>query len=431
MMVGMGSMWLHRAVRHSPPSRRTALACFSVGRYQMWQEKREHRRQMLGRESLSRHSLHDPEESGSTRSLELRTATVEIRDLGLQRKWEEALALFRATEGPDSHLYTTMIAACARSSELSMAQRLFNEMPTKTVSAYNSIITLLGRMGHIHDVQDLLEQMGRQSLEPDAVCFRSVIVSHGMAHDAEGAVRVLRDMEARGLPLGEAEYSCALTACGRSGASERCFELLGEMDTRCVQAHIGHITSLITAHAKCKDEDGARKAFAELHRRGIQPDLVAYTSLICCFSGPDSLPKADALLAEVLQQGFVPQVYFFNEMLRLATESGDPQRFQQILHDMERRGIVHNAGTFNRIKTQQLRVQFRRPIQDGPYHQASAALPAAGAPGTDLNPRQASALPDGWCEAVDPASGNPYYWQAADPTNTTTWTRPLLASSVG
>jgi len=33
-------------------------------------------------------------------------------------------------------------------------------------------------------------------------------------------------------------------------------------------------------------------------------------------------------------------------------------------------------------------------------------------------------LPQGWCEAIDPASGVPYYWHTSDPTATTTWIRP-------
>jgi len=34
------------------------------------------------------------------------------------------------------------------------------------------------------------------------------------------------------------------------------------------------------------------------------------------------------------------------------------------------------------------------------------------------------ALPQGWCEHLDPATGRLYYWKEADPTNTVTWQRP-------
>ena len=34
------------------------------------------------------------------------------------------------------------------------------------------------------------------------------------------------------------------------------------------------------------------------------------------------------------------------------------------------------------------------------------------------------ALPVGWCEHLDPASGRLYYWKEADPANTVTWQRP-------
>lgn len=34
------------------------------------------------------------------------------------------------------------------------------------------------------------------------------------------------------------------------------------------------------------------------------------------------------------------------------------------------------------------------------------------------------ALPQGWCEHLDPVTGRLYYWKEADPTNTVTWQRP-------
>lgn len=53
-----------------------------------------------------------------------------------------------------------------------------------------------------------------------------------------------------------------------------------------------------------------------------------------------------------------------------------------------------------------------RAALEGPSEEASAVAVAV------------VALPPGWCERVDPATGKCYFWRADNPVGTTTWVRP-------
>lgn len=412
------------AARAPAPWRAAAVAGFSTQRFQAWAEKRDNLSQMDGREELIARRFETRVARMPRGILEQRELTKEIRNLSRARRWEEALARFRACEDPDAHTYTAMVAACTMSGEERWARKVLDEMPIKTLQAYTALFQLLGRMGQIHQLEELLHQMEGQGIQPDAFCLRTIVVGYGVARDVESAVRVFRDMEARGLVLGEGEFSAVLTACGKGGDSKRAQELFAEMDSRFLQADVGHFTSLIVSHARAKDEEGARRAFAEMRRRRIKPDIVAYTSLLSCLAGPGSLQKGDEIVAELKQEGLTPHVFLYNQLLRLAAESEETARFEAILEEMDSRGISRNyviQGQIRELERQAAAHVPRTATAESPLASGTTARKEVQAP------PQSSALPEGWREALDPASGMRYYWRVADPHNTTTWERPQAA----
>ncbi|CAE8588365.1 unnamed protein product, partial [Polarella glacialis] len=106
-------------------------------RVRYWAEKKQGLGQMEGREQFyhrpkgQRQQLpDDPSMQPSTP--EQLAAASEVTQLGRQRRWQEALELFRTVSEPDPKLWTAMVDACAKSFEVGMARQMFSEMPVKT-----------------------------------------------------------------------------------------------------------------------------------------------------------------------------------------------------------------------------------------------------------------------------------------------------------
>mmetsp|Transcript_34926 Transcript_34926/g.104519 ORF Transcript_34926/g.104519 Transcript_34926/m.104519 type:complete len:409 (+) Transcript_34926:35-1261(+) len=330
------------------------------------------------------------------RSREHRTATTEVQRLGRQRRWQEALVVFGTVPEPDVVLHTATLDALSRSLQLNHARRLFAEMPVKTIAPYNVMIYLLGKLRLEHEAVEFMEDMKRESIQPNETTYCSLISAHGVMQDSEGAIRVLDEMLSAGLSHSGPAYGAAMTACGRAGDVARAKDLRVRMEKHRVELDSGHYSSLIAAHARAGDGTGARAALEEMRRSGLRPSVVTYTSLLAGLSGPGALVKVEETFEEMRKDGIEPDTLAYNALLGAAVASRAPDRFWEILAEMEARGVPPNEITEQRI---------------------------AGCKALEQQPAE-SPLPPGWHETCDPASGHFYYWAEADPAGTTTWVRP-------
>ncbi|CAK0884291.1 unnamed protein product [Prorocentrum cordatum] len=310
-------------------------------------------------------------------------------------RWEEALARLAEVADPDPFVRTAALDACCKAWKLPQARALFEEMGTKTVVAYTTLLALLGRLRRIQEAEQLFEELKQSGLRPDAATFTALMVGYGSVHDSSAAARVLEDIEAAGFRLGQVEFGVALRACGKAGDKELAGELLARMDAQRVELNVGHVTSAVVSCARSKDHATAIDFFDQLRRRGMVPDNIAYTSLATCHEGPDAAQRLEALAGEMRQASVQPDAFFYDQLLRVALADADAARFCSHLAELDAAGLRRTSTTAGYVQ------EYRERL-----------LPA-GAP-----------LPPGWLQAEDPATGRSYFWHEADPGGTTTWERP-------
>jgi len=376
-------------------------------------QKRESLEEMEGRDRFNMLKLRKQQGMPTLQSAlghgdnTLKTVTAEVQELGRQRRWQEALLRFAEVHEPDMYLRGVVLQACVNARKVKEAWSIFNSMPMKPLPIYNMMINLLGRTRSLRDAEQLLQELRDGCLEPDCITMVSMISAYGYSKQPEAAVRTLDDMEARGMTPTEVAYGAAMSACGRVGDREGGARLLARMDAARVEPHVGHITSLVTASVVANDTAQAERDFEELRKRGLQPDTVAYTSLAASYTGPGALANIQGLLKKMDASRVEPHAFFFNEYLRACRESGDPGIFDRVLGEMSARGVTPNNAT--------LQLKFHHQLDQTDQKRQQNDTPQV----------PSLALPVGWREAVDPATGQPYYWKDTDPAGTTTWIRPV------
>eukprot|EP00927_Polykrikos_kofoidii_P049992 TRINITY_DN4395_c0_g1_i1.p1 TRINITY_DN4395_c0_g1~~TRINITY_DN4395_c0_g1_i1.p1 ORF type:complete len:458 (-),score=67.38 TRINITY_DN4395_c0_g1_i1:471-1844(-) len=393
-----------------------------------WVEKRENRSNVSdeserpnGRsEYFTSRSRQDFQERFRPENETQRPLIHEIRGLGRRGQWEEALRLYFTVEDPEIALRIAALEACTRCFQLKEALSIFEAMPTKPLRAYTSLIHGLGRMRRADEVDALFERLQKEeSIVPDAVVYTAIITAYGMVHRTEDAIRKLREMETAGFVLGEIEYAAAISACGKAGKREQAQSLLAEMEARQLVVQKPHYTSVIAACARNKEEAEGRKVLAEMRGRSVLPDVVTYTSLLGCIDGKTggsvAFERAEELAAEMRQAGIKHNSFSYAALLNVALEAGQRESFNRLLKQMEAERIPHSHAIRMLLR------QFQ--AEQGSSQVAQSALAPAPAPAT-------TPLPQGWREAVDPASGRSYYYTAANPAGTTTWERPTIADVV-
>ncbi|KAI5389052.1 hypothetical protein KIW84_074638 [Lathyrus oleraceus] len=107
--------------------------------------------------------------------------------VGIHRKFDEALRYFgmmrRYGFEPDSVTITTAISSSAlvdmygKYGHLEMAIKVFDQMPKKSVFAWNSMIAGYGFKGKLLEALGLFSEMRQSSVEPDAIPFTSVLAA--------------------------------------------------------------------------------------------------------------------------------------------------------------------------------------------------------------------------------------------------------------
>lgn len=397
-----------------PP--RCSAAGFSTGT--SWMERKQSLDEMSGRERFGMAAMRQrqavPSVDDYLGPVEKAEGDLayEIRSLGRSRKWEQALALFSTVQQPGPHLLYSMINAYTKSFQIDRAWQVFKSWDSRPVPAYNLMISMLSRVReHAADCENLMQELKERGLEPTAVTYTSLMTAYGTTGNSDAVFRVFSEMEDKGMQITEVEYGTAMAACGRSADYAKASELLVKMDANRVEPHVGHFTSLMMACVAKRDHSTACLVWDEMKKRGLKSDVVAYTCFASCFQGSVAWQKIQELRVEMEAAGIKPHVFFYNELLRAATEGADEEAFQQILQEMDARGVARNTRTELRITRQQQRQERARREDFGATQRNSGS--SFGAP-----------LPPGWHQTLDPSTGRHYYWRQADPNGSVTWERP-------
>mmetsp|Transcript_1210 Transcript_1210/g.4967 ORF Transcript_1210/g.4967 Transcript_1210/m.4967 type:complete len:434 (+) Transcript_1210:58-1359(+) len=406
-----------------------AARCFAD---KAWLEKRMNLESMTGRSryTMSQHRqgvLPALAQLGEI-SLEQKDTVHQILGCASKRQWQEAMELFRTLKDPGLHARVALLMALTKAFKEDLAWNVFRDVPSpKPLPAFNLMLTMLSRSRKIEQVEDLLLEMKSACLEPNAITYTTTMTAYGTAGDAGAAVRVLEEMEAKGMLLTEVEFGTAIAACGKSADHPRAAALVAKMESLAMVPHIGHLTSVMLGCSFHKHSEVASEVWADIHRRGLRPDVVSYTCFASCFSGPGALEKVLGLKAEMISVGLRPHSYFYGELLRIVREDGNNEAFQSIMQEMDREGIERNSRVELRIR------QHQSGLERGQQSHSSGALgatpafahaAAAEAPPSLAPPAQPSVLPAGWQSAPDPTTGQHYYWQEHNPTGSVTWERP-------
>ena len=163
-----------------------------------------------------------------------------------------------------------MYASCGR---LDVAREVFERMPEKNVVAWGAMIKGLGSYGRAREAMEMMEEMKRSGVSPDAICFLSLLSACAHAGMVEEGIKVFEEMEGFGVEKGELHYGCMVDLLGRAGmvaAAAEMAEMAGKEGWGALlgacRVH-GAVETAVTAAAKMvKMEPGNGGRYAAMAR---------------------------------------------------------------------------------------------------------------------------------------------------------------------
>ncbi|KAG2544570.1 hypothetical protein PVAP13_9KG008500 [Panicum virgatum] len=217
-------------------------------------------------------------------------------------EFERAVELLRQMMGqglqPNEHTMTSMLAACPRVLGEQIHGYMVKAMDLQSVYASSALIDLYSRNGD----SDMAKLVFQQLNSKNVVAWCSMMQLCVRDGRLEDALRVFSEMISEGVEPNEYAFSIALGACGSAGLGRQihCSAIKRDLIT-----DIRVSNALLSMYGR----SGLAEELEAVLDKIENPDLVSWTAAISANFQNGFGEKAVALLSKMHSQGFTPNDY--------------------------------------------------------------------------------------------------------------------------
>uniref|UniRef100_A0A1D1YFF5 Pentatricopeptide repeat-containing protein At1g19720 n=1 Tax=Anthurium amnicola TaxID=1678845 RepID=A0A1D1YFF5_9ARAE len=243
--------------------------------------------------------------------------------------------------------WNSLISGCCQCGENEEALGLFERMQTEGIKpglvTWNILITSYNQMGRLDVAMGLMKKMGQSGLVPDVVTWTSMISGFVQNNRAGQALDLFHKMQSGGVEPNRVTFASAISAC----ASLKDCRKGNELHAYAVKAGCADkllvSNSLIDMYAKCGRLEDAQRIF-----RGIADrDVFTWNSLIGGYAQNGYCGKAYDLFSKMADSGVPRNVVTWNVMISGYLQNGDVDQAMELFRIMESEGIGRSTASWN------------------------------------------------------------------------------------
>jgi len=174
-----------------------------------------------------------------------------------------------------------------------------------------------------------LEQRGEVTLRD----YSAVIRLFAQSESPEKAMRVLEEMEARGLKPDNVSYNMVLSACANARQKDQVNSLLSSME-----ADVVTYNTRLKACAQERDVAQAFAIFADLEAAKIAPTQVTYGTLVECCTRAGEMAKAREVLVKMGTAGVAKNIVVYTSLIKGFAALGKLEEAMEVFEEMQASG---------------------------------------------------------------------------------------------
>ncbi|KAI5083561.1 hypothetical protein GOP47_0003304 [Adiantum capillus-veneris] len=239
--------------------------------------------------------------------------------------------------GNDISFSTAVVDMYAKCGALSKAQQVLEELPHRTVVAWNALIS--GYVQHNQSEQAVrcVERMQSEGLSPDVVTFLCVLKVCGTlgALDKGEAVHdeiVKQDLLKKSILLGNALVD-TYAKCGACVKAQQVFE---ELSTRDVVTW----SALIGGYARQGQGEQALSCFEKMQHEGLTPNLVTFLSVLKACGSIGAAEKGEQIYNEIARQGFLGNYMIGSALVDMYVKCGALAKAHSVLAELPTQNVA-------------------------------------------------------------------------------------------
>ena len=245
----------------------------------------------------------------------------------------------RADEGlrevaPTTHTYTTCVQALGDVGRWEEALEMLEEMKRRgtrrNAHTYSALVRagVNGGRDGARAVVKLIQEMKKDSIEPDLPIASALISAFGVLGSAENARAMLRAIESSGRATDSKLYVDYMTAMCRCGDYEEALETFGRISRTTFTC-----TAAIKAYAEALDWKLAETLFEEMRRDGPPPNDRTHTAILHAYEKSLQWERALILLNQLTSEGRAKEIHH-NIVLSVLGKCEEWQRAEVLFKDM-------------------------------------------------------------------------------------------------
>lgn len=228
------------------------------------------------------------------------------------------------------NLMNSILDMHVKCGSLVTAREIFDNMRTKDVFSWTSMINGYAKNGELVSAKKLFDEMPERNI----VSWNAMIAGYSQNNKPKEALELFLDMENAGVVPIESTLVCVLSACAQSGCLD-----LGQwmyfyyIKQNRIQPTVKLGNAFIDMYAKCGKIDAAEELFIEIHDK----DLVSWNSMIVGFASHGHAIKAVNLFEEMKGTGlYKPDEITFIGVLSACSHGGLLAQGRSYLKEMEK-----------------------------------------------------------------------------------------------
>ncbi|KAI8031183.1 Pentatricopeptide repeat-containing protein [Camellia lanceoleosa] len=231
----------------------------------------------------------------------------------------------------DIFIQNSLISLYSACGFCNSARKIFDEMSSRDIVSWNSIIIGCLRSGDLDSALDLFKRMKRRNI----ITWNSIITGFVQGGCPKEAIEIFHEMQILGDDMVRPDkitIASVLSACASLGAIDQGNWVHSFLKRSGVECDIAIGTALVDMYGKCGCIDTAFEVFKEMPKK----DILAWTAMISVFALHGYGKEAFDLFAEMEALGVRPNPVTFIGLLSACAHSGLVEKGQWCFEMMKR-----------------------------------------------------------------------------------------------
>ncbi|CAH8301006.1 unnamed protein product [Eruca vesicaria subsp. sativa] len=218
----------------------------------------------------------------------------------------------------DAFVGTEILCLYGRFELLEMAERVFEDMPLKSLVTWNHMMSLLGRRGFLKECMFLFRELVGTGECLSESSFLGVLSGVSCESDLESSIQLHCSAMKRGLDCDTSIVNSLISAYGKCGNTHMAKSMFQEA----VSWDIVSWNAIIGATAKGENPLEALKLFVSMSGHEFSPNQGTYVSVLSASSHTQTLSFGRQIHCTLVKNGCETDIYLGNALIDLYAKCG-------------------------------------------------------------------------------------------------------------